>query len=195
MDNNIWYFFCADSCKSNKDKQKELIDEINTNLDDIEENSRVSCLTYNNKILLHYDYNYKDVEHLDSQSIIFKNETMSFYDLLGDIFLKILENKITYKKIVCNIYAYKLNTKEKIYTRPVIENLFNTINNKTPIQININLINQEIILIKDIFNISYTEPQEYNIKMSQFSNSSSRRSNDSERNTKKSIYFNIHIRN
>lgn len=195
MDTNIWYFFCIDSCKINKCNKKELICGVNTDIDKIEDNSRISCLTYNNKITLHYDYNYKDIEHLDEESITFKNETMSIYDLLGDLFLKILENKIFYKQVVCNIYALKLNMIEQVYTRQVIENLFNTINSKTLLKINIHLINQEIINIKDIFNLNYVELTDCKLKIKPRSYSRSRSSDSIDKSGKKNIYFNIHIRN
>lgn len=196
---NIWYLFCVDTCKNNKDKQEELVSEINTSLKKIDEQSRVSCLSYNNKIFMHYDYNYKDIEYLDNESLIFRNETLPIYDLLGDIFLKIIENKTTYKSIICNIYTYKLNIREKIYTKTVIENLFNTINNKTSLTININLINQELITIKDIFNLDYTEPIEENYSKNRKTiskkNSETRTTGSSEHSGRKNIYFNIHIRN
>lgn len=203
MEDTTWYFFCTDTCKANKERNKELVQEINNNINTIEERSRVSCLTYNSKIFMHYDYNYKDVEYLNDETLLFKDDSMSIYDLLGDIFIKILESKTNYKNIVCNIFTFKLNIREKIYTRTVIQNLFNSINNKTPVKIVINLINQELICIKDNFILKYTEPikeettksNSINSKRNSKRNSRTKSESESENNGKKNIYFNINIRN
>lgn len=201
---NIWYFFCFDTCKKNKEKQEELIKEVNTNLTNIDSQSRVSCLSYNDKIFMHYDYNYSDIEYLNCDSLVFRNESMSIYDLFGDIFLKIIENKKEYKKIICNIYAFKLNVREKVYTKTVIQNLFNIINSKTKLIININILNQECLCIENIFNLEYTEPIDDKATSSnnRFSSKNKREtiggsgsSENRESSGRKNIYFNIHIRN
>lgn len=204
MEDNIdWYFLCLDTSKSNKTNKHTLIEKINENIKDISDDTcRVSSLTFDNNIYMVYDYKYKDVEFLNSDSIIFKDTALSIYDLLGHIFIQILEDKFTYKHLYIKIYTYNLNLTENIYSVKAIENLFNLINNKYPLVVELHIPEFDIIKIRDKFDIKLIdglpiyEKKKSNLVVSNSDRTSTHGSYRQERSPlKRNIYFNIHIKN
>jgi|LauGreDrversion4_2_1035121.scaffolds.fasta_scaffold34937_4 hypothetical protein len=206
MDDIDWYFLCLDTSKLNKTNKEILIAKINEDIRDIADDaSRVSSLTFDNNVFMNYDYKYKDAEFLHSDDIVFKDSAMSIYDLLGHIFMQILEDKFTYKHIYIKIYTYNLNLTENIYSVKATENLFNLINNKFPLVVELHLLNFNTIKIKDKFDLQYNigipiyEKTKSNV-MSTKSNSEKSSTRGSYRQDqrsplKRNIYFNIHIKN
>lgn len=210
----IWYFICADTCKKNKEFKSNIINKVNNRLETVDKNSRISCITYNNSIYMLYDCYYDDFEYMNPDTVVFKDKKMSIYELLGDIFIKILDTDTKYKNIVCKIFAYTINRDESVYSHTAIEKLFNLIIKKYPeFLIEINLVDNEIINIKNKFefdikpdcedqSVSPKEPSPRSaIARGRFSYTKSNRSDSDKKtsgkgdNDKKSIYFNIHIKN
>lgn len=194
--NNEWIILCGDTSRG--PNNRDIIEELNKNIKSVENpNTRLSCLTYNKQILMHYDYSAADSELISYDDLRFLNQSMPFYDLLGELFLRILEADKKYTDIKCCIITSKLIMKNKHYNKKSISDLFDLITRKINVfTIDINIINKQRIIIKDTFDITEKIDELTEIIEENESDSSTHTSVRSNKSSgRKNIYFTVNIKN